>query len=216
MREAATRMNLMRARRRAAHVARGVELLQRKREALVRRLFELARPAADARARSIEQAARAYAALLRALAAHGDADLRAIGWSSSTGPGRELRIAVETGLIWGVSIAELKAAVPLRRSFEARGTPPVAVGPAAVEAARAFEELAERLIEAAGHELPVRRIAEALSRTTRQAHVLEQRIGPALRAVIVSTQRTLEEREREEHLRVRRVLARRAGGGSRA
>ncbi|MBI2393645.1 MAG: V-type ATP synthase subunit D [Deltaproteobacteria bacterium] len=210
MRQPATRMNLMRARRRAAHVARGVELLQRKREALVRRLFELARPAADARARTIEQAARAYAALLRALASHGDADLQAIGW-----PTRELRIAIETGVIWGVSIAQLETTAPLRRTFEARGTPPVTVGPAAAEAAAAFEELAERLIEAAGTELPVRRIAEALARTTRQAHVLEQRIGPALRAEIVSAQRTLEEREREEHLRVRRVLARRAGPGAR-
>jgi H(+)-transporting ATP synthase subunit D len=201
----ATRMALLRARRRAARVEKGKDLLRRKREALVRRLLELARPAADARARSAEQANRAYTALLRANAAHGQTDLRALAW-----PTREVKVTIESGQVWGVSIATITATAPLRRTFEARGLPPTSAGPATSEAARSFETLAELLIETAARELPVRRIADALARTTRQVHVLERRVAPALRAEIVSMQRTLEEREREDHLRLRRVLARRA------
>jgi len=201
---AATRMALLRARRRATRIARGVDLLRKKREALVRRLFELARPAADVRAQSMEQGARAYAALVRAFAAHGEAELRALSW-----PLREVNVSTDEGQIWGVGIVELAKTAPLRRSLAARGTPPASVGPAAIEAARAFEELTELLIETAARELPVQRIADALARTTRQVHVLEHRVAPALRAQIASVQRTLEEREREEHLRLRRVLARR-------
>jgi len=201
---ATTRMALLQARRRAARVAKGIDLLRTKREALVRRLFELARPAAEARARSMEQGAEAYAALLSALAAHGEVELRALSW-----PERGVTVSIGEGQIWGVDVVELAREMSLHRSLVARGTPPASIGPAALEAARAFEELAELLIESAARELPVRRIADAVARTTRQVNVLERRVVPSLRAQIASVKRALDEREREEHLRLRRVLSRR-------
>lgn len=199
-----TRMALLHAKRRAARVAKGIDLLQMKREALIRRLFELARPAAEARARSMEQGAEAYSALLHALASHGEAELRALSW-----PERGVTVSTAEGHVWGVEIVELAKEGSLHRSLVARGTPPASIGPAALEAAHAFEELAELLIESAARELPVRRIADAVARTTRQVHALERRVAPALRTQIVSVQRALDEREREEHLRLRRALSRR-------
>ncbi len=57
-------------------MGKAVELVRRKREALVGELFKLARPAADARAQIAVGTRRAYAALLGALAAHGLAGLQ--------------------------------------------------------------------------------------------------------------------------------------------
>ena len=81
---APTRLNLVRAVRRLERLSRGAAVLRRKREALVTELFHLARPAADAREQISAAALRAYPQLAGALAQHGQAGVRAIGW-----PGRD-------------------------------------------------------------------------------------------------------------------------------
>ncbi|HEU5041135.1 MAG TPA: V-type ATP synthase subunit D, partial [Gemmatimonadales bacterium] len=77
---------------------------------------------------------------------------------------------------------------------------------AAATATGAFEELAELLLDAANREALLRRLGEALNRTSRQVNTLERRLEPALRAHLTSIHRTLDEREREEHLRLGRLL----------
>ncbi|MGH8630469.1 MAG: V-type ATP synthase subunit D, partial [Burkholderiales bacterium] len=55
----------------------------------------------------------------------------------------------------------------------------------------------------------IRRLAEALARTSRQVRALEDVVAPALERTIGAIERTLDEREREEHVRFRRLRARR-------
>lgn len=203
-RMAPTRMNLIRAARRLAQVGKGVELLRRKREALVGELFHLARPAADARAQ-IEQATQnAYPALLSALAAHGMAGLRALGW-----PAREIALEMEPGSVWGIAVSTIVRRPVLTRTLGARGTAPGSTGPATVRATTAFERLTELLLDAAPREMLIRRLGEALSQTSRQVNTLERRVAPDLRRDMVSVRRVLEEREREERLRLKHLLRRR-------
>jgi len=195
---AATRMNLLRTARRLERVARGVELLRRKREALVSELFRLARPAADARARVEAEARLAYPALWRALAARGAAGLAALGW-----PGRDVRVEVRAGALWGVAVSRIEQRPPMVRTLPARGTTAGAAGPAAVEAAARFETLTDLLLEAAAGEMLLRRLGEALARTSRQVNMLEQRLAPTLSEQVARVRRTLDEREREEHRRLK-------------
>lgn len=202
-RVAPTRMNLLRAGRRLARVTKGVELLRRKREALVSELFRLARPAADARARVETEARRAYPALWRALAVHGRTGLAAIAW-----PAREVAVEVTPGLVWGVAVSRIEERPPAMRTLPARGTPPVATGPAAIEAASRFEALADLLLEAAPREMLLRRLGEALAQTSRQVNTLERRVAPVLATQITTVRRTLEEREREEHRRLKHLRRR--------
>jgi vacuolar-type H+-ATPase subunit D/Vma8 len=70
---------MLRAVRRLERLSKGADLLRRKREALVTELFRLARPAADANANRRRGASR-VSAPRRALAEHGLAGVRAIGW----------------------------------------------------------------------------------------------------------------------------------------
>ena len=205
-RVAPTRMNLLRAGRRLARVTKGVELLRRKREALVSELFRLARPAADARARVEAEARRAYPALWRALAVHGGTGLAALAW-----PAREVAVDVTPGLVWGVAVSRIDERPPAVRTLPARGTPPVAVGPAAVEAATRFEALTDLLLEAAPREMLLRRLGEALAQASRQVNTLERRLAPTLSSQIATVRRTLEEREREEHRRLKHLRRRSLG-----
>ena len=197
---APTRQNLLRSRRRLERVAKGVNLLRRKREALVAELFRIARPAADLRVSIGNHAAHAYPALLAALAGEGNAGLRAIGW-----PWREVSVEMRPAQVWGIPIAEILARPPIQRSLAARGTPPGSTGTAPVTAATEFEQLIELLLDAANRETLIRRLGEAVSRTSRQVNTLERRIGPDLDHRITLIRRALDEREREEHLRLSRL-----------
>jgi V/A-type H+/Na+-transporting ATPase subunit D len=197
---APTRMNLLRSRRRLERVAKGITLLRRKREALVAELFRIARPAADLRVSIGNRAAHAYPSLLAALASDGSTGLRAIGW-----PWRELSIEMRPAQVWGIPIAEILARPPIQRSLAARGTPPGSTGAAPVTAATEFEQLVELLLDAANRETLLRRLGEAVSRTSRQVNTLERRVEPELGHRITLIRRALDEREREEHLRLSRL-----------
>jgi V/A-type H+-transporting ATPase subunit D len=199
---APTRVNLLRARRQLTQVEKGAELVRRKREALVGELFRLARPAMGARTEIARQAARAYPALLASLASHGDSGTRALAW-----PSRALTIGVEPSSVWGIPVAEIVERPPVKRTPEARGTTAEGAGPA-VAAADAFETLVDLLINAATREQQIQRLGEAVARSTRQLRTLEQRIQPALRSRISWVRSTLDEREREEHVRLKHLRRR--------
>ncbi len=197
-----TRLNLLKATRRLDQVTHGVGLLRRKREALVSELFKLARPAADARSLIDEAGRRAYPQLLSALAVHGHAGLRALAW-----PERVLEVEVEGGSLWGIVVSRIAARPALMRTLAARGTAPGLTGPAAAAATNAFERLTDLLLEAAPREMLIRRLGEALARTSRQVNTLERRLAPALRTTVREMRRTLDEHEREELLRLKRLKA---------
>jgi V/A-type H+-transporting ATPase subunit D len=205
-RVAPTRINLLSARRRLGQVQRGAALIRRKRDALVRELFRLARPAADVRAEIAAEFVGAYNALLGAFARHGRAGLRAIAW-----PSRPMSIRIEPAQVWGVSVSDLAEHAPIRRALDARGIAPATAGPAATDAARRFEAIADRLLDAAAAEQRLRRIGEAVAEESRHLRTLEQRVAPSLGVQIVTLKRALQEREREEYLRLKHLQTRRAG-----
>ncbi len=200
-RMAPTRLNLLRAARRLERLGKGAELLRRKREALVGELFKLARPAADARAQIAAAGRRAYPALLDALARDGATGLRAIGW-----PARDLVVDLEPGSVWGVVVSRIARRPALTRTLGARGTAPGPTGPAAAKATTEFEKLSELLLDAAPQEMLIRRLGEALAQTSRQVNTVERRLTPQLRRGMGEVRRALEEREREERLRLRHLL----------
>jgi V/A-type H+/Na+-transporting ATPase subunit D len=192
----ATRVGLLRGQQRLERLERGTSLLRRKREALVGELFRLARRATDTRAEIDVQARKAWPVLLRALSAEGGAGLRVLGW-----PARDVRVRVRTGQLWGVSISDVVEAPRFARTLAARGIAP-GPSPAAVEAAIAFERLADLLVGAAPREMLLRRLGEALAQTSRQVNSLEHHLTPELQRQLLAVRRTLDEREREEHVRL--------------
>jgi V/A-type H+-transporting ATPase subunit D len=200
---APTRLNLLRAERRLERVRKGAALLRRKREALVTELFALARPAAGARKLIEDGARRGYDALLSALAVHGRAGIQAASW-----PERDLRVEIRSAQIWGIAVANITSRPPLRRTAGARGLAPGPIGPATMIAADEFERLTEMLLDAATREMLIRRLGEALAQASRQVHTLERRLAPDLLTQMATVRRTLEEREREEHLRLKHLTRR--------
>lgn len=203
----ATRSSLVRCRRRLDQVRRGAALLRRKRESLVDELFARARTAVAARDAIEEQARRAWRALWMAAAAQGGAGLTPLGW-----PTREIPLDMSVTHLWGLTVVALEHTPRMARSLAARGILPGPGEGASQDAARHFETLVERLLEAAPQEHTMRRLGAALASTTRLVNTLEQSVAPRLDADLTAIRRTLDEREREEHVRTRRLIARRRRG----
>jgi len=205
---APTRSNLIRHRRRLERVRKGIDLLTRKRQALVADLFRVATPAIEARSRVEASAARAYPALVRAIGGHGTAGLETMGW-----PARRVEVELTVSESWGVASGAVQRLTPVRRSVEARGQAPPLTGPAAAVAADEFERMVELLLDAASTELLLRRLADALARTSRQVNTLENQVAPGLGAEIHRVRALLEEREREDHTRLKHLLRLRRQSG---
>ncbi len=201
---APTRASLLGARRRLARVLKGASLTRRKREALVAELFKLARPAVDVRQRLAESANQAAESLAQALAVHGVSGLSAMSW-----PAGDPRVEVRPAQVWGLAVSDVTERPALVRTLDARGLAPGDVGVAVEEAARRYEQFAELLIEAAPREQRVRRLSDAVATTSRRLRTLEQRVAPTLESQIVSVRRDLDEREREERVRMQRLVEKR-------
>jgi vacuolar-type H+-ATPase subunit D/Vma8 len=200
-----TRSSLLRLSRRLDQVEKGAALLAKKRDSLVLQLFARVRPTISARRRIDAQANEAYRALVDALAASGRSDLTALAW-----PSRDLRIELPDSATAASTTARSRvaAAPTLVRGAAARALLPGQLDPAAGKAARAFERLLETVLATAPEEFAMRQLGRALARTLRQVNVLEQRVAVDLARESVQVRRTLDEREREEAARLRRIAAR--------
>jgi H(+)-transporting ATP synthase subunit D len=204
-RASATRSTLVRFRRRLDQVRKGAALLKRKRESLVTELFARARPAVTTREAIEQQARAAWRSYWAALSMHGSESLAPLGW-----PTRQLKVDLEPFELWGLKAVALAKRPQVVRSIAARGVLPGSDEAPSQAAARDMELMVEALLEAAPQEHVMRRLGQALARTTRLVNTLEQRVAVQLNRDLSSIRRTLEEREREEHLRLKRLIARRA------
>ena len=200
----ATRSNLLRYARRLDQVRRGAALLKRKRQSLVEELFARARTAVTSREAIDAQARRAWRSMWLALASSGSDGLKPLGW-----PTREVDVERRAVELWDVRAMEMLNRPTLVRTLAARSVLPGPGEGATQDAAREFETLVEQLLDAAPQEHAMRRLGHAVSRTTRLVNTLEQRIAVRLVADLVAIRRTLNEREREEQLRIKRLIARR-------
>jgi H(+)-transporting ATP synthase subunit D len=203
----ATRSSLLRHARRLAQVQRGAALLKRKRQSLVEELFARAKTAVTSREAIETQARRAWRALWIALSANGSSQLTPLGW-----PARDVDVELHATELWGIRASQLTNRPVLVRSLAARGIYPGRGESAGPDAARQFESLVELLIDAAPREHAMRRLGHALSQTTRLVNTLEQRVAVRLAAELAEIRRTLSEREREEHHRIKRLVTRRQTG----
>ncbi|MBW2387651.1 MAG: V-type ATP synthase subunit D [Deltaproteobacteria bacterium] len=202
-----TRHNLLRVRQRLARVLTATRLLTRKRSALVNELFRTAKPVLDAREASEWQAAVAFSALLGAQADRGPPLLQALAL-----PKREIQVELRLTESWGLPAADVVGNDPVRRTSSERQVAAGSTGPATASAASEFEALTELLLDTASREILIRRLARALAETSRRINLLERRVAPGLTAEATRIEATLEEREREEQLRYRRLMDRPGAG----
>jgi V/A-type H+-transporting ATPase subunit D len=198
-------MGLLEVRSRRGVAARGARLLRAKREVLAGELFRMMREVLEGRARLDELLREGVRALGIARALEGEDRLASLALAA----GREVAVQVAARKVWGVATPEVTAPA-LVRTADARGSSPSSWGPSGAEAARYHEEALEVLLRIASRELHLARLGEEIQETSRRINALEQLLLPGLVAEAGRIESALDERDREDTVRLKRFRARRA------
>jgi len=195
-----TRMNLLLRQNQVKLAQQGVDLLKRKRDALVADFFNIVRRALAARERLTKSAEEAYTLLSLAKAVEGREVLEVAALADR----RRLEVEIETRNIWGTRIPTITTN-EVRRTILARGQDPVAVTARTVESADRFEDVVGAILEVASTEVTLRKIGEEIKKTTRRVNALEQVVIPRVRGEIRYIRDVLEQRAREDVFRLKRI-----------
>jgi V/A-type H+/Na+-transporting ATPase subunit D len=201
----ATRSELLDRRRRTVFVAQGRDLLKDKRTALVREFRHHQTELLDGLERLRTLAVQARQRLDKATAVCGPEALASGALAAATGIGADLR----SRTVAGVHVFDLSHD-PVRRNTATRGWAPSLVSAHLDTVALAYEDQLEWLLDLCALELSVRRLATEIARTTKQVNALDNIVLPQLHEEARRIALTLDEREREEHARLRRARTRRA------
>ncbi len=200
-----TRTELLTRRAQIRLAQQGADLLKGKREALVREFItELRRFTAERStlARTLEEASQS---LMRCLALDGR---EAIG-SAALAARRAVEVELEEKNIWGIRVSEVASDYHANPAGAHRYT--VLGASARIEdAAERFQEALEALIKVAPLDRKMRRLAEEIRKTTRRVNALEQRLLPTLAAEVDYIRSVLDQREREDIFRLKRLKRKRS------
>jgi len=195
-----TRMNYLQRKSQVQLATQGVDLLKNKRDALMKEFFDLLKPLVEAREKMARELGEAWEALVLSLAFEGKNALE----SAALAAQRDVDLPVEVQNIWGVLVPHAKEKDWNRRLFE-RGYSPATTSARVDKTAKQFEKFLNSILEMAPLLFKVRKLGEEIRKTTRRVNALEQRVIPQRQEELGYIQSTLEQREREDIFRLKRI-----------
>ncbi|HEX7807562.1 MAG TPA: V-type ATP synthase subunit D [Thermoanaerobaculia bacterium] len=191
----ATRSRLFELRRDRGAAQRSAELLDRKREVLLREISKRQRLLDELRAVATTQ----YAAAHRRLRiARVDLGMRAVETAALAQPAR-YTIATRETSVMGVRIPHFTANVEPYRAFYGAA----ATSESLDECGAAFTELLPRIVALAQEEIAVTRLSAAMRKTTKLLNALQKVVLPRIEREIRAIVDGIEEDERDDSIRRR-------------
>lgn len=195
-----TRQALLESKEKIELAQQGSDLLEKKRAALMKEIMRVAETVMR-EADELRRAAKlARYSLARAETMAGPAAVR----SAALAARGEVPIKVTTQNVMGIFVPALEQR-RMSRSMLKRKYSPVGTSVTIDEAASAFEQEVDAIIDLAESELRLRRLTGELKKTSRRVNSLEKILIPRLKAERDSIELILDERERAEHFRLRRA-----------
>ena len=199
-----TRMELLAVRSRLTLARQGRELLEQKRDALMHEFYREVRTVYAAHEELESAAGAARHALEEARVLLGTDTVSA----AAAGVVGEINVGVELVTVVGVHVPAVSSR-DLVRTPAARGRAPAASGPALEMAAEAYEHEVTVAIKVASLEARARRLAREIRRTSSRVNALRTRVIPRLEAEARAISLALEQHERDDRFRLKRVKSRR-------
>lgn len=193
-----TRMELLTLRRRRNIAERGRDLLREKLDALMIEFFQFVREITALRAKAQEQLGRAYDNFVEAQMAMGYMKLEQI----SVGVEDRFLIEPKSRNIIGVTIPHVQVGVKPLKEF------PYNVYDTSIKLDTATLSMAEAIkaiAELSSAEAALMKLAEAIAATKRRVNSLEYIVIPRLVSTIRYIEMHLEEAEREDFFRLKRI-----------
>lgn len=196
----ATRSELLVKKNQIALARQGRDLLKQKRQALLQELMRTAEQVLRGGDELEQSMGQATMALAVAEALDGPEAVRSAAFAAHG----QLTLAVSGVTLMGVPVPFIEKKSAVRGPLE-RGYSLPAVSSRVAATALAFESLLDLIIEVAASEMRLRRLAEEIGRTGRRVNALENVLIPRLTAQRDYVQMILQEREREDLFRLKRV-----------
>ena len=195
-----TRTELLARRAQIRLAQAGADLLKGKREALVREFIAGLRRFASEREALTRSMSAAVQSLLRALALDGREAVASVALASR----RAIEVELDQKNIWGIRVTEVASDYHARL---AGGHRAATIGASArtEDATECFEQALECIIKVAPLDRKMRRLAEEIRKTSRRVNALEQSLLPALREQASAIRTVLDQREREDIFRLKRL-----------
>ena len=195
-----TRSELIATRKRIKLSISGHKLLKMKRDGLIIEFFELLPKVKDMRSQLVELYTAADNRLAVAMVADGKSALKSAANCRQTPP----QVELSENNIMGVVVPKIKVST-IQKSVEERGYGLIGTSVRIDESVHAFEKLAEKVLEAAELETTMKKLLDEIESTKRRVNALEFKVIPNLEEIASYITLRLEELERENVFRLKRI-----------
>jgi V/A-type H+-transporting ATPase subunit D len=196
-----TRMALLQLKKRIMLAQKGHELLKKKRDSLVMQFFDLVSERKTLRQKAHEQLHDAYQALIEAQMLVGKRELENL--SLAIPPMSEFDVRIYN--IMGVVVPLFNLRGKIRRPYTTRGYALINTSSKIDEVVDLFQTAMRSILDLSEVEEQVRLVAEELESTKRRVNALEYVMIPKLQSTYKWIELSLEEREREDFFRLKRM-----------
>ena len=196
-----TRSELLKLKKQIRLAKSGYSLLKKKRDGLILEFFEILKKAKSLREELVNEYKAALEKINIARVLEGDLKVKSIAMAIKDIPD----VKLTTKNIMGVKVPKIEAS-EIKKAFMERGYG-IYNSSAIDEAAAAYEKVVEKIILAAEVETSMRKLLNEIEKTKRRVNALEFVVIPNLDRTRVFIQLRLEEMERENIFRMKRIKA---------
>jgi len=198
-----TRSELINLKRKIQLSERGYKILKMKRDGLIMEFFKILGNAKDTRGELLRRYERSVEMMALANTVEG-----AIGVMSAAFSVKEVpTITLKSKNIMGVVVPQIESS-KVKKSLVDRGYGVLGTSTVIDDTASSFEELVESIIESAEIETTMKRLLDEIEKTKRRVNALEFKVIPELTEARDFIKMRLDEMEREELFRMKRIKAR--------
>ncbi len=198
-----TRSELINLKRRIVLSERGYKILKMKRDGLIIEFFKVLEKAKDSQSDLQQKYERATQMMAFANTVEGAIGVKSAAFSVQEVPD----ITLASKNIMGVVVPEIESS-KVKKSLVDRGYGLLGTTSAIDEAASSYEDLVEAIIESAEIETTMKKLLDEIESTKRRVNALEFKVIPELTAARDFIKMRLDEMEREELFRLKKIKAR--------
>ena len=198
-----TRSELINLKRKIQLSQRGYKILKMKRDGLIMEFFKVLADAKDTRGDLLRKYAHAVEMIAIANTVEGTIGVKSAAFSVKEVP----QITLKSKNIMGVIVPQIESS-KVRKTLADRGYGVLGTSTVIDETASSFEELVEAIIESAEIETTMKRLLDEIEKTKRRVNALEFKVIPELTEARDFIKMRLDEMEREELFRMKKIKSR--------
>lgn len=195
-----TRSEELRLKERIELADNGHSILEQKRDGLIHEFMEVVGEAKDVNEELADLYSEARLKLLLTEVYDGEASIQANALNTNNGT----EISLESQNIMGVKVPEIDS-VEVSRGLMDREYGLTDSSSRIDATADKFEDLLEKIVDAAETQTKIMRLLDEIEKTKRRVNALEHKIIPEMEEGLDTVTQLLEEREREETFRMKKI-----------